>query len=446
MENKIRYDALYARQSVEKQDSISIESQLSYCRYETRGNPYIEYADKGYSGKNIHRPDFSRMMADIRQGRIARVIVYKLDRISRSILDFANMIDMFSTYQVEFISSTERFDTSTPMGRAMLHICIVFAQLERETIQKRVSDAYAARSRKGFYMGGRIPYGFTKKDTTINGVHTAMYVPIPKEAEQLRLMYQLYADTTNSLGDIITYFAEHGICHLRGGTFTTSSLSRMLRNPIYVRADEEVYHFFVEQGARLWNPASDFAGWNGCYLYRNATAPAKGKGEFSQKEVVLAPHEGIVPAADWLACQRRCVHNRCAATTGKGRNSWLCGKVKCGRCGYALTITTSRTYWQRYFVCSAALSTKKSKCIGAGCTIYADVLEDYIFQAIRVRLEEISRLFLEEAADKRERKEEGLPLTILWDGADFQEKQKMADILIEVITIVDGRGEIYWRL
>ena len=166
------YDALYGRQSIEKKDSISVESQLEYCRYETHGDPYIEYADRGFSGKNTNRPDFERMMNDIRAGKIKRVIVYKLDRISRSILDFANMMETFQEYNVEFVSSTEKFDTSTPIGRAMLNICIVFAQLERETIQKRVTDAYYARNKRGFYMGGRIPYGYRLKSTVIDNIRT----------------------------------------------------------------------------------------------------------------------------------------------------------------------------------------------------------------------------------------------------------------------------------
>ena len=168
------YDALYFRQSVERVDSISIESQLEYCKYETRGNPYKEYIDRGYSGKNTNRPAFEEMLEDIRQGKISRVIVYKLDRISRSILDFANMMDIFQKYNVEFVSSTERFDTSTPIGRAMLNICIVFAQLERETIQKRVTDAYYSRCKRGLYMGGRIPYGFAK--TEHHGFRYTQYI------------------------------------------------------------------------------------------------------------------------------------------------------------------------------------------------------------------------------------------------------------------------------
>ena len=100
------YDALYARQSIEKQDSISVESQLAYCQYETHGAPFLTYADRGFSGKDTHRPGFTQMMNDVQAGKIRRVIVYKLDRISRSILDFAKMMEQFQTFHVEFVSST----------------------------------------------------------------------------------------------------------------------------------------------------------------------------------------------------------------------------------------------------------------------------------------------------------------------------------------------------
>ena len=130
MTNTNRIDAVYARQSVDKKDSISIESQIEFCRHELRGGAAREYQDKGFSGKNTDRPQFQQLVRDIEAGLIARVVVYKLDRISRSILDFANMMQLFQKHNVEFVSGTEKFDTSTPMGRAMLNICIVFAQLE----------------------------------------------------------------------------------------------------------------------------------------------------------------------------------------------------------------------------------------------------------------------------------------------------------------------------
>ena len=101
---------------------------------------------------------------------------------------------------VEFVSSTEKFDTSTPMGRAMLNICIVFAQLERETIQKRVTDAYHSRVRRGYFMGGSAPYGFTTQHTVIDGVNTKMLVADPATSQNVKLMYEMYANPSTSLG------------------------------------------------------------------------------------------------------------------------------------------------------------------------------------------------------------------------------------------------------
>ena len=110
----IREDCIYARQSVDRKDSISIESQIGFCKYELKGGSCKVFKDKGYSGKNTDRPEFQKLLGEIRKGRVRRVIVYKLDRISRSILDFANMMELFQEYDVEFVSSTEKFDTSTP--------------------------------------------------------------------------------------------------------------------------------------------------------------------------------------------------------------------------------------------------------------------------------------------------------------------------------------------
>lgn len=418
------YDALYARQSVDKSDSISIESQLEYCRFETRGRPCQEYIDRGYSGKNTRRPAFEEMMSEVRQNKISRVIVYKLDRISRSILDFARMMETFETYGVEFVSSTERFDTSTPIGRAMLSICIVFAQLERETIQKRVADAYYSRSKHGFYMGGRLPYGFSRTETFLEGIRTAKYTPVPEEAEQIRLLYSLYARPENSLGDILRYFEENHILHLRGGRWTTARLSELLRNPVYVRADADVYEFFRDQGAVLVNPAADFDGEHACYLYRGSSSSRR-QNDLAGREVVLAPHDGLVSSRDWLACRRRCLANRQTPGGRKAKNSWLSGKVHCGRCGRALTIVRSHSRWQRYFVCRTASATKRSACPGTGGTIYADLLEQHVSERIRERLGRLAGR---------------------WQEASFEEKKAAADILIRHITASDGRIDIFWRI
>jgi len=292
-----KLDAIYARQSIDKADSISIESQIEFCRYEARGAACLEFFDKGYSGKNTDRPGFQQMRAAIRRGEIKRVICYKLDRCSRSILDFSNLMEELQTYGVEFVSCTEKFDTSTPMGRAMLNICIVFAQLERETIQQRVCDAYHARCRKGFYMGGRVPFGYRLEPYILDGKKTSRYVVDEMEAQILRFLYREYASPLTSLGDLVEKLKTAGIAHPRkeNGQWIRENIGRMLRNPIYVKADGAVFHYFWEKGIAIYNPPEDFIGSNGCYLYSDK--------EKNGKLLVLAPHEGIVSSRLWLQCR-----------------------------------------------------------------------------------------------------------------------------------------------
>lgn len=499
------YDALYARQSVEKEDSISIESQIEFCRYETRGNPYKIYADRGYSGKDTRRPAFEKMLKDVRHGKISRVIVYKLDRISRSILDFVNMMETFQSCHVEFISSTERFDTSSPIGRAMLHICIVFAQLERETIQKRVADSYHARLKRGLYMGGRIPYGFGKNSAVIDGIKSAMYVPVPEEAEQIQLMYTLYAKPGYSLNDIVKYFDTHNIRHLRGGAWNTSRISDILRNPIYVRADADIYTYFQEQGADIINPISDFSAFHACYLYSKNTSSARSQNSLAGKEVVLAPHEGIVSSRLWLACRNRCPASSHSSKNGCAENSWLSGTVRCGHCGRSLSIAKSNTRWHKYFICKTAQETGKKRCPGTGGTVYVTLLEQIVFSKIKQMLTKIGTLTLpEEDFYAEENSHKLLLLQIdqqiqellsklpqtdeivtsyitrqinrlnsqkielteklrycrfrhpphdtlfqdpvkLWEKAGFQKKQAVAAIFIQAIVICEGKITITWN-
>lgn len=375
-------DAIYARQSVDRSDSISIESQIQFCQYETRGGAYRTYIDRGYSGKNTERPAFRAMMEDMKAGEIRRIIVYKLDRISRSILDFSNMMETLGKYRVEFVSATEKFDTASPMGRAMLNICIVFAQLERETIQKRVADAYFARSQKSFYMGGRLPYGYRLVPTVIDGVKTAMYEIVPEEAEVVRLAYELYAQPECSYGDVIRAFQANGITK-KGKPWERTRLADLLRNPIYVRADLGVYQFYRSQGAIIEGDPSHFIGVNGCYYYKGRESVGRKQVNLEGNHLVLAPHEGIVPAEIWLRCRLKCLRARQARPYQKAKNTWLAGKVKCGVCGYALVDKGYATSKARHLLCSHRMETKA--CPGPG-TIYTAEVEEIVYEEIRKKL------------------------------------------------------------
>ncbi len=124
-------DAIYARQSIDKKGSLSIEGQIELCRKFTVDDALV-FSDKGFSGKNTKRPAFGELMEAVEAGRVKKIVVYRLDRFSRSLADFSQIWELLRKNNVEFLSVNEQFDTSSPMGRAMLNIVMTFAQLERE--------------------------------------------------------------------------------------------------------------------------------------------------------------------------------------------------------------------------------------------------------------------------------------------------------------------------
>ena len=374
MDNRI--DSIYARQSVDKKDSISIDSQIEFCKYELKGGNSKEYSDKGYSGKNTDRPRFQELIRDIERGIVRRVIVYKLDRISRSIIDFANMMELFQKYNVEFVSCTEKFDTSTPMGRAMLNICIVFAQLERETIQMRVTDNYYSRCEKGFHASGRAPYGYKLTPTVVDGIKTKMLEADPEVANCVKLMFEMYAEPETSLGDIVRRFADEGWDY-QGKELGRVRLSTLLRNPAYAQADLNLYEFFKMQGATIVNEAADFTGTNGCYLYQGRDVEESKFSNLQDQILVIAPHDGLVSSDVWLQCRRKLMGNTSfSGTHKKAKNTWLAGKVKCGRCGAGL-MYQGTTANLSYFRCRKRSDRKT--CDGCGTLHVVDV-ERYVYE------------------------------------------------------------------
>ncbi len=385
-----QFDAIYTRQSVDRIDSISTESQFELCKKEVIDNNFKVYTDKGYSGKNIDRPAFKELMNDIESGLVRRVIVYRLDRISRSVLDFANVIDVLEKHKVDFVSTMEKFDTGTPIGKAMLMIVMIFAQLERETIQQRVIDAYASRSKRGFYMGGKVTYGFKLIDTMIDGISTKMYEPIEEEANVVSLIYSLYSNPQTSFGDVVRYLNEHGIQNRNGKPFNRSRLRDLVVNPVYVKADYDIYEFFKSQGADVVNPPEDFIGSNGAYLYSGNIDKRKTV-SLEGHHLVIASHKGIVDSATWMKCRRKCLDNKEVAKPVKAKATWLAGKIKCPMCGYALTAKIYRCKTKapnRYYLCTHRYAADD-------CTfgsINADFVESIVLDEMKKKLEEFKVL------------------------------------------------------
>ena len=297
--------------------------------------------------------DLHEMMADVQSGRIEKVVVYRLDRISRSILDFADFINILESNRISFVSATEKFDTSTPMGRAMLYIIVVFAQLERETIAERVRDNYYARVKKGAWGGGPAAFGFDLVKTTIDGKKATICQP-NEQISVVQRIFELYALPYSSLADVQRQLIQDGSVSSGGVNFDNAKLSSILKNPTYVRADTAVYNFYKANGAILANPPEDFDGVHGCILVGKRDANERKYKDVSNHLLAMGHHEGIVDSTAFLFCQQKLSRNRQIKNTYKGKHSWLTGLVKCAHCGYAFSIRFSKTKDGQvpYFCCS----------------------------------------------------------------------------------------------
>ena len=424
--------AVYARQSVEKEGSISIATQLELCRARAGGD-VIEFQDEGYTGANTDRPGFQSLLQAVARGEIDRVIVYKLDRISRSLTDFARIIDIFEQYHVKFTSLNEDFDTTNAMGKAMLGIVMIFAQLERETTQKRVKDAFYARMKQGFYVSGVAPIGFTKVPHSIGGIRTMKLAPDPALVPLIEFIYSAYEEPLTSIGSLVKAvnrdFAKWGL----EKPLSNVRIRRILRNPVYVRADVQVYRYLADKGAQIVDDAADFDGTRGCSVYgeRGAKTTAKFT-DLTGEYVKLGWHEGLIPAAQWLAVQRKLDGNRQLKNAGKGSHSWLSGLVKCGYCGYALTVVGGQPNGRQYVNCGGRKQkicyerkrpitfAELEKCVGQALLRY---WQGYRFAQIsrqRKQEQELHRLSV--ALQKCEQEERSLTEKLLTaEGSDLTE-------------------------
>ena len=380
--------AIYARQSVEKENSISCETQIEYCKSclkpDERKEKILEFIDEGFTGANTNRVDFQKMMRQIERGKISKIYVYKLDRISRSLSDFTDILDTLDEYDTKFSSATEGFDTSTDFGRTICQILMVFAELERNNIIMRVTQAYESRSEKQFYMGGRRPYGFNLEETEIDKVKTKMLSLNPEEAEQVKYIFENYAVDGVSLRRLMDNLNANGILPLKG-TWSTAKLSNIIQNPIYVQADNAVYEHFKKNNAKIISEPSEFDGIHGAQLYGKTKHKAD---DMSDMKLVVMKHEGLVPSSTWLSCQKRLVKNKQIGNAMSNNTSWLGGKIVCKSCSRTMTCTKgaeksdgTRT---RYFSCTG--KTHNRACKGVNKPVYADSLEDMVYELIAEKL------------------------------------------------------------
>ncbi len=237
--------AIYTRVSTDyglEQDFNSLDAQhdaaQAYIRSQAHASWMLirsRYADGGYSGGSIVRPALQRLLADVRARKVDVIVVYKVDRLTRSLADFAKLVELFDGHAVSFVSVTQQFNTTTSMGRLTLNVLLSFAQFEREVTSERIRDKIAASKRKGLWVGGIVPLGYATKDRKI--------VVVEEEAERVRTIFRRYLEL-GSLNRLMADLRERGIVTkvrllktgrtVGGIPFSRGPLAHFLRNRFYI--------------------------------------------------------------------------------------------------------------------------------------------------------------------------------------------------------------------
>ncbi len=304
------------------------------------------YDDGGFSGGNMDRPAMSRLMADIESGRVDCVVVYKVDRLSRSLLDFARLMDVFDKHGVSFVSVTQQFNTASSMGRLVLNVLLSFAQFEREIISERTSDKMCAARRKGKWLGGPPILGYD-----VDRERHRLVVN-PEEADMVRELFDLYlqhhsllraAQEANRRGwSTKSYVTRKGV-HKGGGRFDKAKLQRILTNITYT----------------------------GKILHKGQQYPGE--------------HEAIIDSKTFSRVQKIIRDN--GHDGGKNvRNkhgALLKGLLYCASCGAAMahTYAKKKNRLYRYYVCTTAQKQGRDACPTP--SLPAQEIEDFIVEQIQ---------------------------------------------------------------
>jgi len=373
------------------------------------------YDDGGFTGANMERPALKRLLHDIENGLVDTILVYKVDRLSRSLIDFARIMDILERHGVSFVSVTQRFDTSTPMGRLTLNVLLSFAQFEREMITDRVRDAVAGAKRKGKFTGGTPVLGYDVD----RQAHKLVVNPV--EAKIVRHIFKRFAEIGSGL-TIAKELNAKGITtkswttregkHRHGKQWNASLIYRMLSNRIYLG---ETVH----------------------------------KGEIYRGE-----HEAIISKRQWDAAQAMIRANpRKTQRRHESVPALLGGIIRCRHCDRAMTSTYTRkrgrTY--RYYVCTKASKSGYDSCPVR--TVAAGDIEQAVISQIRVLFRSPEMITQTYLAAKRLTDEEAADITLTqwevidtlknfdatWEELNPAEQRRIVGCLVERVTVgVDG--------
>ncbi len=376
--------AIYSRKSKFTGKGESIENQIELCRQyienkypQASSDTIFIYEDEGFSGKNTSRPQFKKMLQDAKKKKFTTLVCYRLDRISRNVGDFATLIEDLNKLKIDFVSIREAFDTSTSMGRAMMYIASVFAQLERETIAERIRDNMYELAKSGRWLGGTTPTGYTSESLekiTIDGKSRKAYrlKLLPEEAATVISIYDKFLET-GSLTKTDAYLVQNQYTTKNNNNFSRFSIRAILTNPVYMIADEQAYQYIAAREMDLFSDKNEFDHIHGMMVY-NRTLQRDGMSSIIRDPgewiVAVGKHEGIIEGCRWVKVQELLAANSSKSyKKPRSNQALLSGILICQKCQNYLRPKLTKRYTsdgeRRYdYLC-----TMKEKSNGKCCTI-----------------------------------------------------------------------------
>lgn len=383
MKKKMRI-AIYSRKSKysDKGDSVGnqIEIAMKYIGEHYSSDEYeVETAifeDDGFSGGNIDRPKFKEFLIEENKKPFNILICYRLDRISRNIADFSSLMNHITELGTSFVSIKEQFDTKTPMGRAMMYIASVFAQLEREVIAERIRDNMIELAKTGRWLGGSTPTGYTSKRIELVDVYeegeynvlekkkktASMLIPIEEEMKLIEKIGYKFLEL-KSLNKLEAYFLQNNISSKNNIDFSVSTLRRILVNPVYAPNDQDVLEYFQSKGVTIYadGDRAKFDGKYGLLGY----GKKDGKKDSDVKDWIISV--GLHPPAFkkgivWIRIQELLEKNKEKRYRADCKHDFLfSGILRCSECGSYMRPKVSQGE-RFYYTCELKEKSRGTRC------------------------------------------------------------------------------------
>ncbi len=406
--------AIYTRKSSEEgleQEFNSLDAQREACEAyvaSQRAEGWLlvadRYDDGGFSGGTLERPALKRLRTDIEAGKVDVVVVYKIDRLSRSLMDFSRLVEVFDQHKVTFVSVTQSFNTTTSMGRLTLNVLLSFAQFEREVIGERIRDKFAASRKKGIWMGGWAPLGYEVKERKL--------VVNEADAKLVRSIFQRFLKTGSATTLARELIAEN-VRNKYGKLIDKGILYKMLNNPVYI----------------------------GEAVHKGVSYPGE--------------HDGIIDRKTWAKVQARFQQNpRKRAGAARAQTPALLKGIIFGPTGVAMSPTHTRKNGRlyRYYLSQTVLKQGAGDCPAA--RVPAAEIEKIVIDQVRMLLlspEIIVQTWRSARKSIKGMTESGVRTALkafdpLWNELFPAEQARIVQLLVERVDVQTDRVDIQLRI